>query len=99
MNVPDTHAYGGVPGRSSRRSVADRALEAEQELLHLGSAAVVADLPPRLQDAVAGDDERERVVRERAPGRAVGTGVARPGGDLAVARRGPEGELAGGRTQ
>src|SRR5438552_907819 len=79
---------------SRSMSSSERALELEEEALHLGSAAIVSDVPPGPDNAVARDDDRNRVGAAGRPRRANGASVAGEGRDLRVGERLAEADLA-----
>src|SRR5215472_4828924 len=74
------------PSAFSSRSGADGALDPEQQPLALEPAAIAADTPARVQDPMAGDDDRDRVRAERVARGAIPTRAPGPPGDLLVAR-------------
>src|SRR5262245_61602333 len=61
-----------------------RPLETEELPLPREPAAVAADLAARRDDAVARDDDRDRVAAERLPDGAARAGLPDPPCDLAV---------------
>ena len=69
------------------RTGLERALEAEQELLVVEPARVPVQVTVRADDAVAREDDRDRVRGARPTGRAWRTGVAGPCRELAVTDR------------
>ena len=73
-----------------------RALELEQGRLRSRTAAVGAERSTATQDAVTGNDDRERIRRERGAGRAHRSRAPRAGGDVPVGGGLPVGDLGGG---
>ena len=72
---------------SDTAALAERPLE--QELLSVQSAAVAAEPAARVQDAVAGNDDRDRIRAEGVAGRAGAARAARGGGHRLISRASP----------
>src|SRR5207302_10653564 len=74
----------------------ERALDLGQPALSLEPAAVAAKRAAAAQDAMAGDDDRDRVRAQRVAGSARAARAAGPAGHLRVAEHAAEGDARRG---
>lgn len=79
--------------RSPRRGRAPARLQLEQQALALEAASIAGQAPVGPDDAVAGNDDRDRIAAVGKPDRARGGGPAHTPCELAVGRRLPVWDL------